>query len=176
MRRAREELGLNGFKFHPSLQAFRPDDARWSDLFERAAGYRVPCLFHTGTSGIGAGMPGGQGVELAYARPIHLDAVAARYPELPVIMAHFGWPWHLEAVAIALHKANVYLELSGWAPRYVPDEVVREAEGRLSERVLFGSDAPFFTAEKVLAAWEQRLSPAAFLRVTRDNAVRLLGL
>jgi predicted TIM-barrel fold metal-dependent hydrolase len=176
MRRTHEELGLLGYKFHPSMQAFRPDDRRWSDLFERAAAYGAPCLFHTGTSGIGAGVPGGQGVELAYARPIHLDGVAARYPELPVIMAHFGWPWHLEAVAIALHKANVYLELSGWAPRYVPDEVVREAEGRLSERVLFGSDTPFFGAEKVLSAWAERLSPAAFRRVTRDNAVRLLGL
>ena len=176
MRRAREDLGLAGYKFHPSMQAFRPDDGRWSELFERAAEYRVPCLFHTGTSGIGAGMPGGQGIELAYARPIHLDAVAARYPELPVIMAHFGWPWHLEAVAIALHKANVYLELSGWAPRYVPDEVVREAESRLRERVLFGSDAPFFEAGKVLAGWEQRLEPDAFRRVTRDNAARLLGL
>jgi uncharacterized protein len=176
MRRAHEELGLAGYKFHPSMQAFRPDDPRWSELFERAADYRAPCLFHTGTSGIGAGMPGGQGVELAYARPIHLDAVAARYPELPVVMAHFGWPWHLEAVAIALHKANVHLEVSGWRPRYVPDEVVREAEGRLAGRVLFGSDAPFFAADAVLKEWEERLSPAAFQRVARDNAARLLGL
>jgi predicted TIM-barrel fold metal-dependent hydrolase len=176
LRRAREELGLAGYKFHPSLQGFRPDDSRWSGLFERIAAYQAPCLFHTGTSGIGAGMPGGQGVELAYARPIHLDAVAARYPEMPVIMAHFGWPWHLEAVAIALHKANVYLELSGWAPRHVPEEVVREAEGRLAERVLWGSDTPFFDAAATLKGWEQRLSPAAFRRVVRDNAARLLGL
>jgi uncharacterized protein len=176
LRRAREELGLHGFKFHPSMQAFRPDDARFAELFEQAAAYRAPCLFHTGTSGIGAGTPGGQGVELGYARPIHLDAVAARHPELPVVMAHFGWPWHTEAVAIALHKANVHLELSGWAPRYVPDEVVREAEGRLADRVLFGSDAPFFDAGKVLAGWEERLSAAAFARVARDNAARLLGL
>jgi len=95
---------------------------------------------------------------------------------VPVIMAHFGWPWHLEAIAIALHKTNVYLELSGWAPRYVPDEVVREIEGRLVDRALFGSDAPFFTAEKVLAEWEQRLSPSSFRRFAHDNAVRLLGL
>jgi uncharacterized protein len=176
MRRGHEELGLIGYKFHPSMQAFRPDDPRWSDLFERAAIYRAPCLFHTGTSGIGAGMPGGQGVELAYARPIHLDGVAARYPEVPVIMAHFGWPWHLEAIAIALHKTNVYLELSGWAPRYVPDEVIREIEGRLVDRALFGSDAPFFSAEKVLAEWEQRLAPSTFRRFARDNAARLLGL
>jgi uncharacterized protein len=102
--------------------------------------------------------------------------VAARYPEMPVIMAHFGWPWHLEAVAIALHKANVYLELSGWGPRHVPDEVVREAEGRLADRVLWGSDTPFFDAGTVLKEWEQRLSGAAFRRVVRDNAARLLGL
>jgi uncharacterized protein len=176
MRRCHEELGLIGYKFHPSMQQFRPDEPRWSDLFERAAIYSAPCLFHTGTSGIGAGMPGGQGVELAYARPIHLDGVAARYPELPVIMAHFGWPWHLEAIAIALHKTNVYLELSGWAPRYVPDEVVREIEGRLADRALFGSDAPFFSAEKVLTEWEQRLPSPIFRRFARDNAVRLLGL
>ena len=176
MRRAHEDLGLVGYKFHPSMQAFRPDDGRWSELFERAAAYRAPCLFHTGTSGIGAGMPGGQGIELAYARPIHLDAVAARHPELPVVMAHFGWPWHLEAIAIALHKSNVHLEVSGWKPRYVPDELVREAEGRLGEQVLFGSDLPFFTPEKVLAEWEQRLTPDTFRRVAHDNAARLLGL
>jgi uncharacterized protein len=70
----------------------------------------------------------------------------------------------------------VYLELSGWAPRYVPDEVVREIEGRLADRALFGSDAPFFSAEKVLTEWEQRLPPSVFRRFARDNAVRLLGL
>lgn len=176
MRRAREDLGLVGFKFHPSMQAFRPDDPRWSNLFEQAAAYRAPCLFHTGTSGIGAGTPGGQGIELGYSRPINLDAVAARHPEVTVIMAHFGWPWHLEAIAIALHKTNVWLELSGWAPRYVPDEVVREVEGRLGDRVLFGSDTPFFDAGKLLGQWEERLSPDAFRRFARDNARRLLGL
>lgn len=176
MRRCREELGLTGYKFHPSMQAFQPDDPRVAPLFAYAAEQRAPCLFHTGTSGLGAGMPGGQGIELGHARPIHLDALAARHPELPVIMAHFGWPWHLEAVAIALHKTNVYLELSGWAPRLVPDEVVREAERRLADRVLWGSDTPFFDAGRVLDGWAERLSPAAFQRVTRDNAVRLLGL
>jgi predicted TIM-barrel fold metal-dependent hydrolase len=176
MRRCREELGVAGFKFHPSMQAFRPDEPRFDPLFQYAAEQRAPCLFHTGTSGIGAGMPGGQGIELGFSRPVHLDAVAARHPELPVVMAHYGWPWHLEAVAIALHKANVYLEVSGWAPRRVPDEVVAEAEGRLGDRVLWGSDTPFFEPGRVLDGWAARLSPAAFQRVTRDNAARLLGL
>jgi uncharacterized protein len=176
MRRAREELGLAGFKFHPSMQRFRPDEARWEPLFAYAEAQRVPCLFHTGTSGIGAGTPGGQGIELGLARPIHLDALAARHPDLPVVMAHFGWPWHLEAIAIALHKTNVHLEVSGWAPRRVPDEVVHEAEGRLSDRVLWGSDGPFFDAGRVLDGWAARLSTAAFQRVARDNAAALLGL
>jgi len=176
MRRCRQELGLAGFKFHPSMQAFQPDEPRWAPLFELAAAERAPCLFHTGTSGIGAGTPGGQGIRLGFARPVHLDELAARHPELPVVMAHFGWPWHLEAIAIAQHKANVYLELSGWAPRLVPGEVVDAAERALAERVLWGSDTPFLDPARTLDGWARRLTPAAFARVTRDNAVRLLGL
>ena len=76
-----------------------------------------------------------------------------------------------EAVAIALHKTNVHLELSGWAPRYVPDEVVREAEGRLADQVLFGSDARSSTPAGP-GGWEERLSAAAFIRVARDNAAQ----
>jgi predicted TIM-barrel fold metal-dependent hydrolase len=176
MRRAREELGLAGYKFHPTMQAFRPDDPEFAPIFERAAAERAPCLFHTGTSGIGAGMPGGQGLELGYARPIHLDAVAARYPELPVVMAHFGWPWHLEAIAIAQHKANVWIEVSGWAPKRVPAEVVDAAEHALADRVVWGSDGPFFDAGRTLEGWAGRLSPEAYDRVVRGNAARLLNL
>jgi len=176
MRRCREELGLVGYKFHPSMQAFRPDDARWGPIFELAAAERAPCLFHTGTSGIGAGMPGGQGIELGWSRPIHLDPLAARFPELPIVMAHFGWPWHTEAIAIALHKGNVWLEVSGWAPGRVPAEVVDAAERGLADRVLWGSDGPFFDPGRVLDGWAGRLSPPAFTRVARDNAARLLGL
>ena len=177
LERAVRELGAKGAKFHPSMQDFYPSDEKHFPLWEKAAELGIPCLFHTGTSGLGAGAPGGQGIKLDPARPIHLDAVAARFPELPIIAAHFGWPWHMELIAMALHKRNVYLELSGWSPRYYPPEVVREISGRLRDRALFGSDYPFFKPLRVLEEFHALgLKPEVNDLILRDNACKLLSL
>jgi uncharacterized protein len=170
------DLGLAGVKLHPSLQAFAPDDERHWPIFERCQELGLACLFHTGTSGIGAGRPGGQGIRLDYSRPIRLDAPAAAFPELRVVAAHFGWPWHLEMLAIAAHKTNVYLDISGWAPRYIPAEVVRELAGRLQDRFLFGSDYPFISPERCLSELEElELAPQVMEKLLRGNAEALLG-
>src|SRR5256885_6132829 len=144
------ELGLRGVKFHPSLQEFAPDDESYWPVFAACERHGLLALFHTGTSGIGARQPGGQGIRLDYARPIRLDAVAAPHPDLTVVAAHFGWPWHMELVAMALHKTNVYLDISGWSPRRIPRELIPEISGRLSDRFLWGSDFPFLTPERCL--------------------------
>ena len=169
--------GLKGVKLHPSLQAFAPDDERFWPLFERCEELGLATLFHTGTSGIGAGQPGGQGIRLDYARPMRLDAVAAAFPNLNVIAAHFGYPWHLELLAIALHKTNVYIDISGWAPKYIPSEVVREMKGRLQNQFLFGSDYPFIRPERCLEELDELQIPeAALQKVLTGNGKRLLGL
>ena len=59
-----------------------------------------------------------------------------------MVAAHFGWPWHMDLIAIALHKTNVYIDISGWSPRRIPAEVIRELRGRLSGQFLWGSDYP----------------------------------
>ncbi len=177
LERAVRELGAIGAKFHPSLQDFYPSDERHFDLWAKAAELGIPCLFHTGTSGIGAGTPGGQGIKLDPARPIHLDVVAARFPELRLIAAHFGWPWHTELIAMALHKTNVFIELSGWSPRYYPEELVREIGGRLQDRALFGSDYPFIKPSRVLDEMDTLpLKPEAKVKILRENAAKLLKL
>jgi len=170
------ELGLKGVKMHPSLQAFAPDDERYWPIFARIEERGLIALFHTGTSGIGARQPGGQGIRLDYAQPIRLDPVAATFPNLRIIAAHFGWPWHLEMLAIALHKTNVYIDISGWAPRYIPAEVVREMKGRLQSQFLFGSDYPFFQPARCLEGLAGLEIPEEALdRILRDNGSRLLG-
>ena len=177
LERAVRDLGAIGAKFHPSLQDFYPSDERHFPLWEKAAELKIPCLFHTGTSGIGAGLPGGQGIKLDPARPIHLDLVAARFPTLEVIAAHFGWPWHLELIAMALHKRNIHLELSGWSPRYYPAELTREIAGRLSSQTLFGSDYPFLKPARVLDELQAvPMAPAVRAKILRENAVGLLKL
>jgi predicted TIM-barrel fold metal-dependent hydrolase len=170
-------LGLRGVKFHPSLQAFAPDDPAYRPVFAACEQHGLLALFHTGTSGIGAGQPGGQGIRLDYARPIRLDAVAAAYPGLTVVAAHFGWPWHMELVAMALHKTNVYIDISGWSPRRIPAELVRELRGRLSGQFLWGSDFPFLAPERCLAELDSLDLPRPVLdRLLHANASRILGL
>ena len=170
-------LGLRGVKFHPSLQAFAPDDPAYWPVFAACEQHGLLALFHTGTSGIGAGQPGGQGIRLDYARPIRLDAVAAAHPGLTVVAAHFGWPWHMELVAMALHKTNVYIDISGWSPRRIPAEVVHELRGRLSGQFLWGSDFPFLGPERCLAELDSLDLPGPVLeRLLHENAARILGL
>lgn len=149
--RAIRDLGLVGAKFHPNLQGFAPSDPRFFPLFAKIAELGVPALFHTGTSGLGAGMPGGGGIKLEYSRPIHLDSLAAEFPELTIIGAHPSWPWEQEMIAILQHKPNVYNDLSGWSPKRIPPALLREAAGRLNRKFLFGSDYPFITPESWLA-------------------------
>jgi len=170
-------LGLKGVKLHPSLQAFRPDDERFWPLYERCEELGLALLFHTGTSGIGAGQPGGQGIGLDYARPIRLDAMAAAFPSLNVIAAHFGYPWHLELLAMALHKTNIHIDISGWAPKYIPAEVIREMKGRLQNQFVFGSDYPFIQPQRCLDELATMDIPEAALhKVLTENGRKLLGL
>jgi uncharacterized protein len=167
-------LGLRGVKFHPSLQAFAPDDERFWPVFAACESHGLVALFHTGTSGIGARQPGGQGIRIDYAHPLKLDAVAATFPRLTVVAAHFGWPWHMDLLAMALHKTNVYIDISGWSPRRIPAEVTRELQGRLAGQFLWGSDFPFIAPERCLGELEELgLDSPALLH---DNAARVLGL
>jgi uncharacterized protein len=170
-------LGLRGVKFHPSLQAFAPHDPRYDPVFAACEEQGLLALFHAGTSGIGARQPGGQGIRIDYAHPIKLDSVAAAHPRLTVVAAHFGWPWHMDLAAIAVHKTNVYIDISGWSPRRIPPEVIRELRGRLSGQFLWGSDYPFFTPERCLGELTGLGLPADVMdQVLYGNAARILGL
>jgi predicted TIM-barrel fold metal-dependent hydrolase len=170
-------LGLRGVKFHPSLQAFAPDDPGYWPVFAACEQQGLAALFHTGTSGIGARQPGGQGIQLDYARPIRLDGIAAAHPQLTVIAAHFGWPWHLELVAMALHKTNIYIDISGWSPRRIPPELIHELRGRLSGQFVWGSDFPFISPERCLAELGDLGLPGDVLtKVLYENAARILNL
>jgi hypothetical protein len=175
--RSVKELGLAGAKFHPGVQAFYPNDPQFTPLFTKIAALGIPALFHTGTNGLGAGMPGGGGIKLDYTRPIYLDSLAADHPDLTIIGAHPSWPWEQEMIAILQHKPNVYNDLSGWSPRYIPPALLAEAAGRLNHKFLFGSDYPFIPPERwlkdfaALDGW----TDAARQRVLWRNGQQLLA-
>jgi predicted TIM-barrel fold metal-dependent hydrolase len=168
---------VRGFKFHPSLQAFEPNDVQYYPLYEALQELQVPALFHTGQTGIGAGLPGGRGIKLRYSAPMLLDDVAADFPQLTIVMAHPSVPWQDEAISIATHKANVYIDLSGWSPKYFPVPLVRAANGLLKRKVLFGSDFPVITPDRWLADFAKlEIKDDVRPLVLKDNAARVLGL
>ena len=177
IRRLASDYGVCGFKFHPTLQGFSPDDERFRPLWGAIEEAGVPALFHTGQNGIGAGLPGGRGLKLRYSNPLLLDDVAADFPDLAVILAHPSVPWQGEAISMATHKSNVFIDLSGWSPKYFPDELVRAAGGRLKDQVLFGSDYPLIAPERWLADFRDLgLKDEVVPRIVKDNAARVLGL
>jgi predicted TIM-barrel fold metal-dependent hydrolase len=169
--------GVRGFKFHPNLQEFFPNDRMAYPLYEVIAEAKLPALFHTGHSGIGSGLPGGGGVRLKYSNPIYVDDVAADFPEMPIVLAHPSFPWQDEALSIAMHKPEVYIDLSGWSPKYFPPQLVQYANTLLKRQVLFGSDYPMITPERWLADFEQvDIRDEVRPLILKENAARLLDL
>jgi uncharacterized protein len=176
-RRLITDHGVRGFKFHPNIQAFFPNDRSAYPLYEVIAEAGLPALFHTGHSGIGSGVSGGGGLRLKYSNPIYVDDVAADFPELPIVLAHPSFPWQDEALSIAMHKPEVYIDLSGWSPKYFPPQLVRYANTLLKRQVLFGSDFPMITPDRWLRDFEQLdIDDEVRPLVLKENAVRLLGL
>ena len=176
-RRLISEHDVRGFKFHPNLQMFFPDDRMAYPLYEVIAERRLPALFHTGQTAVGSGQRGGGGILLKYSNPLNLDQVAVDFPDMPIIMAHPSVPWQDEALSIAVHKPQVYIDLSGWSPKYFPPQLVQYANTLLRDKVLFGTDYPALTPERWLADFEKLdVKPEVRPKILKDNAARLLGL
>jgi predicted TIM-barrel fold metal-dependent hydrolase len=176
-RRLAETCGVRGFKFHPNLQGFFPNDRVAYPLYETIQALGLPAIFHTGQTGIGARVRGGGGIRLKYSDPMCLDDVAVDFPDLNIVLAHPSFPWQDEALAVATHKPNVFIDLSGWSPKYFPPQLVRYANTLLKHKVLFGSDYPLLTPDRWLADFETLdIKAEVKPQILKLNAVRLLGL
>lgn len=176
-RRQVGELGVRGFKFHPSVQGFDPSAQEFDPLWSTIEELGVPIIVHTGQTGAGAGTPGGWGFRLSLSNPMLLDDVAARHPDLQVIMAHPSVPWQDEALSIATHKLNTWIDLSGWSPKYFSPALVRAARTYLKHKMLFGSDMPALTPDRWLNDVQTLEFPAdVHEMIVKQNAARLLGL
>ena len=168
--------GTRGFKLHPPIQGFHSNDRAIYPFYEVIAEARLPVIFHTGHSGIGTGMRGGGGVRLKYGNPMDIDDVAVDFPDMPIVLAHPSFPWQDEALSICLHKPQVFIDLSGWSPKYFPQSLVQYANTLLKHKVLFGSDFPFITPERWLADFEKiPLREDVRPLILKENAIRLLG-
>jgi uncharacterized protein len=172
-----KDYGVRGFKFHPNVQAFYPNDRIAYPLYEAIEEAGAIAVFHTGQTGIGAGARGGGGIRLKYSNPMLVDDVAVDFPGMPVILAHPSFPWQDEALAVATHKPQVYIDLSGWSPKYFPPQLVQYANTLLKDKVLFGSDYPMISPDRWLADFANLpVKDEVRPKILKLNAARLLGL
>ena len=150
---------------------FPASDPIWDPFYKLSIDADIPVLIHCGLTGIGQGLPGGKGILLDDGHPRHIDAVAARFPELRILAARPAFPWQDEMIAIMLHKGNVHYELHGWSPKTLPPQLVREIGGRLQDRIMFGCDYPVLKFEMMIDRWKGLgLSDDVLAKVFHKNA------
>jgi len=177
VKKAVQELGFIGFHFHPIMQHFAVNDRRHYPLFEEINALGAAVMIDVGTTGMGAGLPGGMGARIRHAHPSAIDDLAADFPNLKILMAHPGWPWVDEATAVALHKGNVYWEMSGWAPKYFPGNLKIDMRARLQDKIMFGSDYPSMPYDRILREWgELGYKDEIMEKIFHKNAERILGV
>ncbi len=172
-----KDLGLMGVKYQPPVQGFAPSDQQFYPIWDLLQSLGAPVLIHCGTTAIGSGEPGGLGFKLSHGRPMHIDSIAADFPHLTIIAAHPGWPWTEELMAVALHKGNVAIDISGWGPKYVPAALKHDMQRRLQDKVLFGSDYPGWSPGQCCDEWEMEGFRAGTIeKLFCANATRILKL
>jgi uncharacterized protein len=173
LKRAVEKLGMRGLKVHSSANSvYLNDRGLMFPIYDYCQEAGIPVLFHTGTTGLGD-------TEIKYSKPELLDEVCQRFPDLKVVMAHFGWPWHDVTMAIALRNPNVFVDVSGWKPRYLPQTIIPYLNGILQDRFLFGTDYPMLRQREWLedfrANLAPKLKPEVSSKLLSGNARRLLS-
>jgi uncharacterized protein len=169
--------GVKGFKLHCPLMQFHANDKIAYPFYEVLNDAQKPVIFHTGHSGIGTGMRAGGGVRLKYGHPMDIDDVAVDFPDMPIIMAHPSFPWQDEAISVCLHKRQVYIDLSGWSPKYFAPVLIQYANTLLKKKMLFGSDFPLITPDRWLADFEKiAIKDEVRPLILKENAIQLFGL
>jgi predicted TIM-barrel fold metal-dependent hydrolase len=78
---------------------------------------------------------------------------------------------------VCLHKPNVYIDLSGWSPKYFPPQLVHYSNTQLKHKMLFGTDYPLITPERWMKDYESAgFRPEVKPLILKENAIRALGL
>ena len=167
------EIAVNEFDFRTvrvmgSLVNLPPNHALMFPLYTKCIELGIPIV-------VNLGVPGP--LRFAkYQRPIDLDEVLVTYPELTVVATHIGHPWHVETVALLQKHANFYLMTSGFAPRYIPDEVVHLMNTRGREHVMWASDYAILPFDRAVAeGLELPLREGVRRLYMRENALRVFN-
>ena len=175
-----KELGLKGLKLDPGLQEFYPNDKKLAyPIYEVASQLKIPVIIHTGLSWESNTM-------IKYSMPLLVEDVAHDFPKLNIVIAHFGWPWVLDSVALTLKYPNVFIDTAAHyldtpkeflefvLTKQIPITVV---ERSLRTKILFGSNYPRIEIRKMVDAVKAiGLTEGCLNLIFKENAQRLLNI
>ena len=172
MRFGHQELGLKGIKLLPMYAGFYPNDPSLEPLWTYAETNHLPILLHTGTTFIAQ-------APLDCTLPRHIDTVATKHPDLPIILAHLSHPYEGECVAIIRKHANVYADISAlhYRPFQFYNSLMLVQEYGVWHKLLFGSDYPFTTINASVGgirSLNKMLEGTALPRLNEDEIEKLI--
>lgn len=160
VRIAVEEYGLSAVRIMTSHSMISIDDALCFPLYTVACELGIPVT-------INVGIPGPT-KPARYQYPMPIDDVALTFPDLTIVMTHMGNPWITEVVALMEKHRRVYLMTSGWAPKYVPEEIRTFMSTRGAGKVMWASDYPVLSIERTV-------NEGKALDVRADSLPRYMG-
>ncbi len=103
-----QDRKIYGVKLYPGYEDFYPLDEKLLTFYEKCQEINKPLIFHTGL--LQSGLPG----RLKQSHPLNIDDLANKFPNLKIVMAHFGNPWIIDGTMVARRNKNVYVDLSGY--------------------------------------------------------------
>jgi len=143
-----EDLGLKGVKFGPIYNGVSLLDPRMEPVYRYCVKNNLPLTMHMGTTFA-------ENAPIEYGRPLAVDEIASRYPDVKLIMAHMAHPWSDECIVIARKRSNVYCEVSAifYRPWQFWNTLITAQEYRITERnkIFWGTDFPFSGVEESMA-------------------------
>lgn len=168
-----------GLKFYPGYEPFYPFDRELRPYLALLEKYKKPAIFHSGDT------YRGKTAKLKYAHPLHIDEVAVDFPDLPIVIAHLGYPWVIDVAEMVYKNKNVYADCSGLAYGVLDAGDKRTIKQLLQQffdyegiegKLLFGTDWPI-AEQPEYAAYVQSLFPKKYRKgIMHDNAASLFGI
>lgn len=167
-----------GLKFYPGYEFFYPDDAALRSYLKLLVKYNRPAVFHSGDTYNKAG-----GAKLKYAHPLHIDDLAARLPELKIVIAHFGYPWTIDAAEVVYKNKNVYADCSGFVygkfnagdQKYFKKVFQNFLDRTDGSKILFGTDWPISNQSKYVQL-VSKISGRYKEKIMHKNAAKIFGI
>jgi predicted TIM-barrel fold metal-dependent hydrolase len=176
LKRVKDVLGLRGLKLNPALQDYDPTSNSALEVYKEAERLEMPLLVHTG-------LTFSSRYSIEHNSPLIYDDIARKHPNLRICLAHMGWPWLWDAVAVTIRNPNVYLDTAGTyagSPlehfRQITSTLSsRLIENSIGDRLLFGSDYPRIEINKMFDALNTLpVRQETLTSILGENAIRYL--